>query len=324
MKLHRLLFVIGCLAVLTSLGASQESRAVIQVSCSDANGCFRLLGQAIESAPEGATLQLGSGVFYELPIVIDKSLTIRGTRGSDPVVIATIIYAFQGGTLLAIRSASRPISINLEDLSIQGGFTIQGPPEGNPEQLRVLLRNSALTTRWTAIYMQGKTQLTLQGNDIRSESGFIYAEDGSQLIVQDNQIFVSLESGSTSFGVATLQDIKARFERNRISQGPRSRRTVGVLALGGRYDFVENLIEGHIVGVSLGGKAVADFQRNRFVENEMGISLAIPPCILDPAPELKLEGFISGADNEFAFNSKADLCPALDEYPWPPGFIKNP
>ncbi len=56
----------------------------------------------------------------------------------------------------------------------------------------------------------------------------------------------------------TLGDGSAKLDRwmltlqEAISQGPRSRKTVGVLALGGRYDFVENLIEGHIVRVSLG------------------------------------------------------------------------
>ncbi|OGF57222.1 MAG: hypothetical protein A2Z21_02155 [Candidatus Fraserbacteria bacterium RBG_16_55_9] len=63
-KPYRLLFVLGCLAVLASLGASQESGTVIQVNCTQDFGCLHLLGQAIEAAPEGATIQLGSGVFF--------------------------------------------------------------------------------------------------------------------------------------------------------------------------------------------------------------------------------------------------------------------
>ena len=333
MKSYRLLLVIGCLAVLTSLGASQESGTVIQVNCTQDFGCLHLLGQAIEAAPEGATIQLGSGVFYELRGIIDKSLTIRGTRGSDPAAILTLINAVEPGTLFTIQAANHPVNVILEDLLIQSsvvsiapfikamgnGLSIQGSSEGNPDQLKVIFRNSALTTVGTAINTHGKAQLALQSNEIKSASLVLYSQDGSELIVQDNEIFVLADYGLSGLSVVFLREVDARFERNLISQDP-ERKLAGISALGGRYSFIENRVEGHAAGVILGGKVVADFQRNLFSENVVGLVLQAPPCAQDPAPEIRFEGFITGSENQFTYNSKADLCPALNEFPWPPGF----
>lgn len=96
------------------------------------------------------------------------------------------------------------------------------------------------------------------------------------------------------------------------------------MVLGGRYSFIENQFVVNAVGVMIGGATTADFQKNLFDNNQLGILLNTPPCVQDPPPEIRFEGVITGSENQFTFNSKADLCPALKEFPWPPGFIKQP
>ncbi len=338
MQLQRLLLIIGFLAVLTLLGASQQSGTVIQVNCPQSFGCLNLLGQAIETAPEGAVIQVGSGTYYELSIVIEKSLTVRGTRdAADSKVINTSIIAVQPGALFTIKTSNHPISVLFEDLRIQNsmlavdpiakggvgvGLNVQGSLDANPEELIVLLRNSTLATAGGVINLLGKAQVTLQGNRIQS-SAIIGAENGGLLIIESNEMFSDGNLGGSSVAMAVLTNVEARFQNNLISSGAARQSSISILALGGQYSFVENRFDDHRVAVALGGKGTAEFRANVFSNNSIGIWLETPPCVPNPEPELRFNGTIAGSDNRFSFNT-ADLCPALNEYPWPPDFIKNP
>ena len=330
MKFYRLLLIVGCLAVLTLLGASQESGIVIQVNCTDTNGCFHLLGQAIESAPEGATIQLSSGVFYEIPMLINRSLTIQGAGAQF-----TYVHAALPGNLFTVRSADHSITVNIKSITLQSrvvevdpissavgiGIWIEGPLGGSPEQLKVFVLDSALIAVGTAVNVRGKAQLTLQGNWMRSAQAVLAAENGSQIIAEKNQMFLNEGFGIPRVTMVGLGDVEARFEGNRLA-GTASQKVIGIFALGGQYSFEENRFTNHAVAVELGGKTTAEFLANEFDNNFIGIFLQTPPCVPSPAPELRFDGTISGSDNQFSFNSATDLCPSLGEYPWPEGFVK--
>lgn len=336
MRSSKWLVVIGSLAVLASLGTGQESELVIAVHCPETR-CFRLLEQAIAVAPEGAILQLGFGTYYELPLVIGKNLTIRGEGFQR-----TVIKAVEAGALLTIRVSDHPINVNIQSLTLHSlmvdligppfgrgpavALKIEGPGEGNPEQLKVLLASSSILSVGGGIGMSGRAQLVLQSNDVEARLGALNAENGAQLVAEENRFIAN--DGFSGLAIVSLDDVEeAHFQKNQIFQRvltPSAAKALGVMILGGaRYSFVENQFVTLTTGAMLTGKTVADFSKNLVRENLIGIVLEVPPCIQNPDPELKFEGIITGADNEFADNIKADLCPALGEYPWPSNFIKR-
>ena len=257
--------------------------------------------------------------------IVAEAAQYEGLLASGPIlnVLSSTIQASE--TAIFMNSGKLVISAILEDLRIQssdGGFNIEGSSGGVPIQLTVTVRDSALSTGGTAIDVRGKAHLTLQSNEIESHPVFMNATDGSELFVYDNKIISIWNSGYSGFPIVSLQGVEARFERNRISERSVRQKMAGISALGGQYSFIENHIEGYLGGMVLGGKTTADFQRNLFSENVVGLVLQAPPCAQDPAPEIRFEGFITGSENQFTYNSKADLCPTLTEFPWPPGFVK--
>lgn len=333
MRSYKCLILIGLLGSLVLSGAGQESVPVLKVNCPDRYGCFRLLGQAIETAPEGAIIQLSPGVYYELPLLISKSLTIRGARSAS-----TTIKAVDSGALITIRASNQPITVNLESLILHNpvldlivtpsgrgdaiNLQIEGLSEGNPEDIKVLLEDSYILSAGIGISVEGRAQLTLQGNGIEARLAALIAENGGQLMVNENSFVI--ERPKEAFSIILLSEVEAQFQKNWIFQrviNPEEARVIGVMISGGQYSFVENQFSTLAVGAALASKTTADFHRNLFREDKIGISLHIPPCIPNPAPELRFEGFITGADNQFSYN-KVDLCPGLGEFPWPPGFMK--
>jgi hypothetical protein len=78
----RWLLLIGLIAGIVWGSEAGRQVPVIEVNCPDPSGCLGLLGEAIAAAPEGAVIrlsELSKGIYYEHPLVIDKSLTIQGT-----------------------------------------------------------------------------------------------------------------------------------------------------------------------------------------------------------------------------------------------------
>jgi len=337
MRSCKWLVAIGSLAVLALLGTGQQSEVVIAVNCPEIQ-CFRLLEQAINTAPEGAILQLGFGTYYELPLVISKSLTIRGEGFQR-----TVVYAVEAGALFTIQGTDHPITVNIKSLTLHSpvvdllgppfgrgqavALKIEGPGEGNPEQLKVLLASSSTLSAGVGIVVSGRAQLILQSNEVEAKLGALNAENGAQLIAEENRFIA--DEGFDGLAIVLLQEVEeAHFQKNQIFQRvltPSAAKALGIMILrGGRYSLMENQFVALAVGTMLSGKTAADFQRNLFRDNMVGILLQVPPCIQNPDPELRFEGSITGADNEFADNSKADLCPELNDYPWPPDFVKKP
>jgi hypothetical protein len=311
--------------------AKYKTEQVIQVHCEEATGCFRLLERALATAPESAVIQISPGIYYEHALVIAKSVRLQGVQ--EVGVRLPIITAIDQGPLLTVPSSPKPISVTVENLTLQNlmlsglGLLIQGASQSaSTSSPEVVLRGSRLFAADKGISSRGKARLSLQGNSIGAGNSAIKAENGSHLLAMDNTIFVKNWPNEPleAIGIIFLQDVEAVFERNSISPelnvSFRPQALSGILALGGKYSFSENEIQQVSVGVMLGGKTNAAFDNNRIHDNTIGIVLQLSPCIPNPHPEIRFDGVITGSGNQFATNSKGDLCPA--DYPWPPGFRK--
>lgn len=326
---------------------SSSNDAVVRIRCLETEGCFRLIGQAVGSAPEGAILEVAAGIYYELPILIERSLTIRGT-GPD-----TIIQGISPGILFTVQNsdASRVIQVTIEgvslhywvfadldplsDLTPRGVLKIQGVrnrmPHGSEESLSlstyVVVRRSTLSSVETAIRLNG-AELLLEENWITARDGALTVGADARLIAIDNRI---LWRGGLSKGDAlaliTLSRAEAEFYGNLIFDGSGVSNSNALPAIfiigGGQFKFHKNVIEDLAVGVTIAGGATSvEFQENEFRKNGVGIILNMPPCVANPAPETRFSGVITGQDNLFTDND-IDLCPGLREGPWPPDFVKG-
>jgi hypothetical protein len=330
MKFLRMFSIVYVLLSALALPETEyKTEQVIQVHCEEATGCFRLLEQALATAPEGAVVQISSGIYYEHALVITKSVRLQGVQEIGAHL--PIITAVDQGPLLTVPSSPKPISVTIENLTLQNlvlsglGLLVQGASQSTSTSFpEVVLRGSWLFAADRAISVQGKARLRLQESSIQAGNLPIEAQYGSHLIAIDNTITLSWPNEPLApIGVILLQDVEAVFEKNSISPqitAPRPQVPFGILAGGGKYSFSENEIQQVGVGVILVGKTNAAFNNNRIHDNMIGIALELPPCIPNPDPEIRFDGVITGSGNQLANNSKGDLCPA--DYPWPEGFRK--
>lgn len=329
----RWLLLIGLITGIVWGSEAGTQIPVIEVSCPDPSGCLGLLEKAISTAPEGAVIQLSElskGIYYEHPLIIDKSLTIRGIKYPW-----NLIKAVDYGYFLTVRSPGHPITVTLDGLVIwnsqvatgewapwlEGTGTailLEGPEEGAPEDLKLIISDSGIDASSFSIEMRGKAQLTIRGSELDSKKG-LNAEGGGKIILEGNKFRVEPDWFGMSF-----RDVEAWLKGNRISTIPPPR-PFGIMAFGGEYYFIENVMSNLAVAVGLAGRTNADFRGNRIEENIKGIVLWLPSC-LGPSsltPEFKFEGRITGADNLFLYiYNDQDLCP--EDYSWPEGFVKGP
>jgi hypothetical protein len=324
-----------------------ETSTTIKVTCTEPEGCYRLLSQAIANAPEGATIELSPGLFYEPPILIDKSITIRGS-GSQ-----TVIQAVTPGILLRIHNPNPDdaLQVVLEDvtlrywilpveaepagsiipeavLRVEGVAGDRDPENSSAPTTRVILRRSGVSSVVTAIGVSG-AEFLLEDTWIRTRSGAFSIGAGSQFPAVNNRIvwLGGLPSGEGAPALIGLSGAAGELRQNLIINGKRAppeNSLPGVLIFGeGRYTFQDNEISNLAVGVLLGGGSISvEFLENAFKGNGVGIFVNIPPCVPHPAPETRFSGTIAGRDNVFVDN-KRDLCPDIEEGPWPPGFVKR-
>jgi hypothetical protein len=112
------LSVVGVLSLLWIVGSSSinSNQASLQVTCSEPQGCFGLLGKALAAAPTGSTISIGPGIFYERPLVIDKSFVLQGA-GAD----LTKIRIVEPGSAITIRSAEL-VEVMIASLAIAVPF----------------------------------------------------------------------------------------------------------------------------------------------------------------------------------------------------------
>jgi len=310
-----------------------SGQVVVEVSCPDPEGCFRLIEQAIEEAPPGAALRISPGLYYEKPILIEKSLTLKrlGERG----IVEIRFVDPQPGLTIRLADDQRPMNVILRGLTLITQALSRAADERDPpvavliggdsasiESLKVVIEASEIYG-YAGIVVHG-AHLILKQSTVDVDAWSINA-GFSKLELLDNSLAGAslhwgFNIGLTNIEEAVLQNNEIWvFRSSEAMEGFRWAVFVGGISELGeaRAALLGNVIRGADVGAMVGGKAAVEFSENRFVDNrDYGIMLLLPPCAKREGEGL-FEGEIGGAGNEFEGNGQ-DLCP--EDYPWPEGF----
>lgn len=219
----RWLLLIGLIAGIVWGSEAATQPPVIEVSCPDPSGCLGLLGAAISTAPEGAVIQLSElskGIYYEHPLIIDKNLTIQGAQYPWNLIIAV-----DHGYFLTVRSPGHPITVTLDNLVIRNSLVdvgawseegtgtailLEGPAEGAPEDLKLIIRNSGIDATGFIVKMRGKAQLSIEGSELVSKNWGLWAEGGGKLALEGNEIFIEPDYFGDKVGLY-LREVAARL-----------------------------------------------------------------------------------------------------------------
>ncbi len=343
---------------------SSDEPYVTQVNCQNPTGCYRLIGQAVDIAPQGSIIQIGPGIYYEPPFTIDRPMTLQGAGTEATKIILTDPRA-EKPTVGIIILGNQAITVELSDLRIENAIPVLGESEAikvfsqTTEEMQFALRD---------VYLQSVIGLTGQA----AQFGGLKAR-GPSLNVEGSTIVadrgIAMESGQL-----TVRNSQVRAPEG-PSRLPMARQRVGIHLSPGTFltmppppmDFppsvflpihVEAILEGNQIrgfsdGVlagalsSLKESLSAQLTGNDISDNEVGVWLVFDgveinltrneihdnslfgialdrPPCRQTDPMYWFQGAVQGTENRFYGNKEADLCPALGEYPWPPDFIKNP
>lgn len=91
---------------------------MVEVSCPYPEGCFSLVGRAIRQASAGAIIRIAPGIYYEKPLIIDKSLRLEGIPTETGRLPRIILVLVDVGMAVLIQGSS-PITVELLRLSIE-------------------------------------------------------------------------------------------------------------------------------------------------------------------------------------------------------------
>ncbi len=336
--------IFGALWIASSSEMSSNSGQVsLQINCPEATGCFGLIGKALASAPTGSTIHIGPGVFYEQPLVIERSLTLQGA-GAD----LTKIRPVEPGSAITIRSIE-PIDVLISSLTIVAPFVwdkrisagVVWIQESNVDKTQtVVIKDSEITSFTGVLINASKGSLTIQrsrlwgissGIDIRTRGEIAVAVEDTLLdgpFLYDDPIGLSrlvIISSAISF----MPDDSPGRAYISLKNNQMQLWHLGLKAISIGYEgwsraevlLVNNMIAYNKVGVHLGGDSNAEFRENTISNNDNGVTLFLPPCAsINSYDILAFRGQVRGKDNVIIDNKKGDLCPP--DYPWPPGFRK--
>ncbi|GEM_PF-2697627 len=317
-------------------GASENLQPPrMEVSCSRSEGCFLLLREALEQAPDSAVIQIGPGVYYEKPLIVNKSVALQGA-GADRTRIQLVD---PDAVAISVRGAG--LSVEIRDLAIQGGprFSLRSEEWSVNSGTAISVQNdppeSEIRTRLRVIRSR---VVGIEGMELQ----------GAEVIITDSEVF-SVTSGIRGSGRLEIQSSSLRSISFQANVGPSN--GVGIWFLGPRLVLKHSTIEDYWVGLrydsierpgsGLFGELIS--QGNLFTQNDVGVivggsllqatflddsftwNLSYGLVIADPScgEDLGLREFIGsidGAGNEFAFNGQGDICP--EDYPLPSGFRK--
>lgn len=342
----RWLTVIGLLSLGVQLVGHEVQQ--IELNCNDTRGCFGKLEEAVEAAPEGSTIRIGPGTYYERPLLISKSLLIEGA-GSE----LTEIRAVAPGAAITIRSP-RSLSVIFKKLALitpalwvegargSAGMGIAWGQEGAEEQ-SVVIEESEIVNGGIGAALHRGGILTIRQTTIRGlPSGLAVSLKGEAKIVVERSALIGFlwdPASLTSYGtLSSIAGVLIRGEKgggvarvllrnNKILAWPMG---VAITSIGFeegwtqvRAELTENEIARNRVagGVYLVGDPVVELNRNVIYENGYGVQLFLPPCVAIRSGDIvAFRGVVLGRANEIRDNAKGDLCPV--DYPWPPGFRK--
>jgi len=283
--------------------------------------------KAIEAAPEGATIRIGPGTYYEKQLVLEKSLVLQGAGASK-----TTIKAVDSGAALIVRGSGYPnlTSVTLQGLSIiaQGsspvlsesggiGLAVEGQRQGQGV-LQVMVQGCWIYG-YGGVGVRGLAKVTVQQTFIRAVGSGVVVREQSEADISESQI-----KGGRDLLLLTGAGIGA-VEGGKISLHRVSIFDWGLGLAAGEGSLIA-LTESSIYsnggdGALLIGDAIVELRKNK-IENNLGygIELALPPCY--PEDEIvRFRGTVRGSDNEIHDNTKGNLCPP--DYPWPEGFVRE-
>ncbi len=307
----------------------------IEITCAEPTGCFLRIGQAIRQAPEGAHLRIGPGVYYEKPLVVEKSLVLQGA-GASRTQIRLI-----DPDAVALAVEGRALSVRIEDLTLQGGpfffpserwdlwtgaaVLASGTAPDQPVQLRI---ERSQILGWSGIALPGNVYLSLRESTVIAQNVGILSL-GSSIEVRDSRIESAWSAAKRGAGIDAsfaervwVQNSLIRGYGTGISYAipvPPEREPPEGGSLG-ELVAISALVEQNDVGIFLAGLVGARLEGNRVENNaQYGLLLALLPCV-STSEESRFRGAVHGAGNRFARNGQ-DLCP--EDYPWPDGF-KHP
>jgi len=337
------LSAIGVLSLLWIVGSfDMNSKQVsLQVNCSEPQGCFGLIGKALAAVPAGSTISIGPGVFYELPLVIDKSLVFQGA-GAD----LTKIRIVEPGSAITVRSAES-VEVVIASLAIAVPFVWDERRVGtgvawvqqsdktqtiviedskiisfsgvviNSRKGSLAIQRSRFQNISSGVNIRTRREITVAVEDTSLGGPFLYADPLglSRLVISSAisfmaddspaRVFISLKNNTMDFWHMGLSAVSAGHEGWSRAE----------------FLIVGNTMTYNTVGIFLAGDTDAELRENIISNNDNGIALFLPPCSpISPYDVTAFRGKIQGRDNVITDNKKGDLCPP--DYPWPPGFRK--
>ncbi|MGQ9477153.1 MAG: right-handed parallel beta-helix repeat-containing protein [Candidatus Bipolaricaulia bacterium] len=325
MKIMRMILFGLMLAVHITTVMVGEMPAEVEVTCPQPQGCFMGIQRAIEAAPEGATIRIGPGTYYEHELVLEKNLVLEGAGAAE-----TVIKAVDSGAAVIARNSSYP---NLTLITLQGlGIIAQGSSavlsesggiglevEGQAQSqsgLQVMVQECWIYG-YVGVSVRGPAQIAIQHSFIQAIEFGIRLEEQGELRTFNTKI----EGGLLlPWGIGiSIYEAKALLQETSI------RKWLGY-GLGASKDSSVTLRRSRISsngsGAFLVANAVAEFYETEITDNvRYGIQLALPPCFTADRV-VRFKGTVRGSDNEIHDNGQGDLCPS--DYPWPAGFVKRP
>ncbi len=304
---------------------------------------FAKIQDAIDAAPEGATIRIGEGTYVE-GLIIRKSVRLIGV-GQEKVLIKLPMPQKPMDPVLSIwiEAAEEPIQVWIEGLSLG--------------ELDAVLPNPDDEMGW-GIGIVGWAQVILRRLTISGYTNGLFVtterrQEESSLVLLKPQVIIEEATISHNFfgistGLAPVHIWNTILAENEVgifgSEFLLEESTITKNRLAGIWagmspwkleavEIEDSLISENGVGILLdasflpeskaeGIKSFAMISFNHLFGNrEYGVAIRTARC---PMPELeKLESLpiqVEGFGNEMRDNAKGDLCPA--DYPWPPGFKK--
>lgn len=329
-----------------------SARIILEVSCTDPNGCFQQIHQAIETATAGTTIRIGPGTYYEKPLIIDKNLVLQGAGANF-----TQIHAVDPGPAITVRG-SQALDVTLQGLNIvtphvweltdldkesMGIQWVQQDNERAQNKHVILIKESIISSRIGIQIHASQGSITIEQSKIISGTGILVDPSGEiNVTVENNSFLGPLKSDSSVFVIGLLvgpaigvsthpisnangsspSKVRISLRKNEITDW-----LFGVSTIGAGMK-IEVLLEENTISfnkeaaIALAGNTDIEMNRNKIQTNDYGVKLFLAPCVPIKSQEVTaFKGAVKGKDNEIQSNKKANLCPG--DYPWPPGFA-NP
>jgi hypothetical protein len=318
--------------------------ATIEISCQEPQGCFLEISKAIKTAPSGATIYIGPGLYYEKPMVIQKSLTLQGTSPDE-----THIHIIEPGAAFTVDSRD-PLTFTLQALSLKTriwerefgkdlNIGLLWKQEQEVGEQTTSIQNVEIESDIGILLDGWKGKITIQQSKIYGVSQGLSAEGGDLRINVEDSWFVgplgpsSIFPASFSFsGINFIGrpgggHVQGIIKGSSISGWGFAGVAAASLSFRGWGSVTVSLEDNRVefnhgaAGVYLKGDVEVELLRNEIAFNEgYGVMLLLPSCPLDhpPPEEHNFRGTVQGVENKIYGNEKGGLCPP--DYPWPEGF----